>query len=88
MLTANSDSSYVFFLYEEGGIQWTTSTPPTVGLNAGDGETFASVTGTNTPNVINIDSTTNIGIPGMWAFQVNAAQVTGRPHIGRVSRKS
>ena len=51
--------------------------PATVGLNAGDSMTFASVTGTNTDAVLNIDTTTNIGTAGMWAFQVNAAQITG-----------
>ena len=48
-----------------------------MGLNAGDGINFANVTGTNTDDVINIASTTNIGIPGMWAFKVNQAQITG-----------
>ena len=43
--------------------------PATVGINAGDGINFETVTGTNTDAVINIASTTNIGIPGMWAFQ-------------------
>ena len=51
--------------------------PATVGLNAGDGVTFETVTGTNTDDIINIASTTNIGIAGLWAFKVNQAQITG-----------
>ena len=51
--------------------------PATVGLNAGDNVTFASVTGSNTNDVINIEQTTNIGVPGIWAFQVNGAEVLG-----------
>ena len=51
--------------------------PATVGLNAGDGVNFVNVTGSNTDDIINIASTTNIGIPGMWAFKVNGAQITG-----------
>ena len=43
--------------------------PATVGINAGDGMNFETVTGTNTDAIINISSTTNIGIPGMWAFK-------------------
>ena len=49
----------------------------TVGLNAGDSINFVNVTGTNSPDLINISSTSNIGIPGMWAFQVNTAQISG-----------
>lgn len=51
--------------------------PATVGLNAGDSVTFSTVTGSNTGAIINVSSTTNIGIPGMWAFQVNQAQISG-----------
>ena len=49
----------------------------TVGFNAGDMENFATVPGSNTANVINISSTSNVGIPGMWMFQVNGVQITG-----------
>ena len=50
----------------------------TVGLNAGDAMMNSlTVTGSNTADVINIASTTNIGIQGIWAFQVNQAQITG-----------
>ena len=54
--------------------------PATVGLNAGDGTNFVNVTGTNTNDIINIASTTNMGITGMWAFKVNQAQITGTVH--------
>lgn len=52
----------------------------TVGLNAGDSVNFVTVTGTNSPNLTNITSTSNIPgdpVPGMWAFQVNTAQISG-----------
>ena len=51
--------------------------PATVGLNAGDNKTFASVTGSNTNDIINIEQTSNIGVPGIWVFQVNGAEVLG-----------
>ena len=40
---------------------------------------FTNVANSHTDAVINniISSTTNIGIPGMWAFQVNTAQISG-----------
>lgn len=52
--------------------------PATVGINAGDGMRHEDVTGSNTNDVINIEETTNIGVPGIWAFQVNGAEVLGK----------
>ncbi|XP_064407749.1 sushi, nidogen and EGF-like domain-containing protein 1 [Halichondria panicea] len=43
-------------------------TPAQVGFNAGDGKRFFSVPGSL---IMNIDSTTNVNIPGVWTFQVN-----------------
>ena len=51
--------------------------PATVGFNAGDMISFELVTGSNTDAVINISSTTNVGVPGKWAFKVNNATLTG-----------
>ncbi len=74
--------SFAKFLYADGEIQWTTGdasggingfggTPAQVGFNAGDGERFFSVPGSQTNGIMNIDSTTNVNIPGVWIFQVN-----------------
>ena len=57
--------------------------PATVGINAGDGVRAVNVTGTNTNNVINIENTTNIGVPGIWVFQVNGADGLGNVFIAR-----
>ena len=57
--------------------------PATVGINAGDGVRAVNVTGTNTNNVINIENTTNIGVPGVWVFQVNGAEGLGNVFIAR-----
>ena len=73
-------NSFVIFLY--GEIQWTTGdssggsgglggTQAQVGFNAGDGVRFASVPGSQTADIININTTTNVGIPGVWIFQVD-----------------
>ena len=70
------------FLYADGLIQWTTGnssggsngtggTPAQVGFNAGDGVIYAAVPESRTADIIDIDTTSNIGIPGVWAFQVN-----------------
>ncbi len=74
--------SYVKFLYADGEIQWTTGdasngingfggTPAQVGFDAGDGERFFSVPGSQTNEIANIASTTNVNVPGVWTFRVN-----------------
>lgn len=74
------------FLYADGEIQWTTGdasggangmggTPAQVGFNAGDGVNYAAVPESRTADIINITTTSNIGIPGVWAFQVNQESI-------------
>ena len=86
MLVSDGSLSFVMFLYADGKIQWTTGdasggmgglggTPAQVGFNAGDGVRSASVPGSQTPAIINITMTTNIGVPGLWIFQVNEEEV-------------
>ena len=40
------------------------------GVSAGDGVNFITIPGSLTPNIINIDNTSNIGVPGVWMFKV------------------
>ena len=79
-------SAFVIFLYADGGIQWTTGdasggvdgvggTPAQVGFNAGDGLRFATVPNSQTPEIINISSTSNVGIPGVWIFRVDQGEI-------------
>ena len=76
----------MIFLYADGEIQWTTGdasggangmggTPAQVGFNAGDGVNYAAVPESRTSEIINITTTSNIGIPGVWAFQVNRESI-------------
>ncbi len=82
VLMTDGTVSYVKFLYADGEIQWTTGdasggtdgfggTPAQVGFDAGDGERFFSVPGSQTNDIANIASTTNVNVPGVWTFQVN-----------------
>ena len=82
VLMTDGTSSFVKFLYADGEMQWTKEdasgstngfggTPAQVGFNAGDGKRFFSVPGSLTNRIMNIDSTTNVNIPGVWTFQVN-----------------
>lgn len=76
------------FLYADEGIQWTTGDdcpsggvnglggiPAQVGFNAGDGAHFFTVPESQTTAVINISMTSNIGVPGVWVFQVNGDEI-------------
>ena len=45
------------------------------GYNAGDGTVSYTIPGSLTEEIINIDSTTNVGVPGMWVFRVDQEQL-------------
>ena len=85
-MVTNGRRSFAIFQYADGEIQWITGdasggtsgfggTPAQVGFNAGDGERFASVTGSQTSDIVNIDSTTNIDRPGVWIFRIDEEEI-------------
>ena len=45
-----------------------------MGYDAGDGEWFENVPGSGTASIINITRTSNVGVNGVWTFQLNAAE--------------
>ena len=62
-------------------MQWTTGdnsggngglggTEALAGINVGDGVNSTTIPGSLTPSIINIAQTSNVGIPGIWMFQV------------------
>ena len=83
MLVTDGRLSFVIFLYAEGLIQWTTGDdrggtnglggiPAQVGFNAGNGGEYASVNGSLTPDIVNIDDRIgNTGLKGVWVFRVD-----------------
>jgi len=83
VLVTDGRLSFVIFLYAEGLIQWTTGdasggtngfggTPAQVGFNAGDGIQYASVQGSQTADIVNIDERLgNTGLKGVWIFRVD-----------------
>ena len=87
ILISDGPFTFVMFLYADGLIQWTTGdasdgingfggTPAQGGFNAGDGVRFFSIPGSQTADIINIATTSNIGIPGMWIFRVDLSMIT------------
>ena len=84
VLATDGDRSYALFLYED--IQWTTSSdsggvgglggnPAIVGFNAGDGVRSVEIPDSNTNEIVNIETTSNIGVPGLWVFRVDEQEI-------------
>ena len=90
VLATTVTGSFVIFLYADGRIQWTTGRASggtnglggdeaVAGINAGDGVNSITIPGSQTPSIINIAQTSNVGIPGVWMFAVEGTNV--RMHV-------
>ena len=86
VLITDGECSFVTYLYADRLIQWTTGdasggdgglggTPAQAGLDAGDQVRSFSIPGSQTPAIINIDRTSNVGVPGQWTFRVDQNDV-------------
>ena len=85
VLVTDGTLSFAIFLY--GDIQWTTvgtDNPALVGVNVGDGIQQLNVSESLTEDIINITTTTNIGVPGVWIFQLNGADISIDPVKGNL----
>ncbi|XP_041485569.1 LOW QUALITY PROTEIN: sushi domain-containing protein 2-like [Lytechinus variegatus] len=85
-----TDGRYSFVIFNYGDINWTTGTasdgnifsglggtPAQVGFNAGDGVNYYSVSGSRTDSIVDIETTSNIGVPGRWVFRVDNSNIGG-----------
>ncbi|XP_059559814.1 sushi, nidogen and EGF-like domain-containing protein 1 isoform X5 [Myotis daubentonii] len=45
------------------------------GFNAGDGRRYFSIPGSRTADMAEVETSTNVGVPGRWAFRIDDAQV-------------
>ena len=48
------------------------------GFNAGDGIRHFTINGSQTPAIVDIETTSNIGIPGKYLFRVDDATIITR----------
>ena len=73
-------------MYAFGRIQWTTGdnsggsggllgTEALAGFNAGNGINHYTIPGSRTSSIINIASTSNVGIQGTWMFKVGGVKL-------------
>ncbi|XP_030839937.1 uncharacterized protein LOC583108 isoform X2 [Strongylocentrotus purpuratus] len=75
-----TDGRYSFVIFNYGDINWAASgggTPAQVGFNDGDGVNFYSVPGSRTAAVIDIATTSNIGVSGRWVFRTDDSNIEG-----------
>ena len=87
--------TYAIYLYADGEIQWTTGdadggvnglggNPAQVGFNRGDGTDFGVIPMSGTADVINIASTSNVGVGGQYIFKISddpiAVEQSKTPH--------
>lgn len=54
------------------------------GFNGGNLTNFFSLPGSRTPEIVNIQETTNVNVPGRWAFKVDGKEID--PANGCTSR--
>ena len=92
ILATDGVESFVIFLYEFDGIQWNTPDSSggdhglgergaVAGINGGDNFTYFNIPGSLTPDIINVDQTSNVGIPGVWMFQVGKGNFISIFHV-------
>ena len=75
-MVTDGEISFVIFLYADDLIQWLWSEdhegiPAEVGVNAGDGIRFFRHPDSNTLNLLNISSSSNVDNPGVWIIRTD-----------------
>ena len=88
VLTTNGKQSYIVLNYDK--IQWTTGTASggnaytgqggkeaQAGFNSGDDTHYFNIPNSRTPDVIYIARTSNVDVPGVWAFRTDNFAVPG-----------
>jgi hypothetical protein len=74
IIATDGIKTFVLFLYED--IQWGSS-HNVIGFNAGDQERSYTLPESWTTNaILNLESTSNVGIPGAYIFRVDQTTIT------------
>lgn len=85
ILTTDGIHSFAINNYQDDGINWSSvlgtdgAIYAQAGFNDGDGVNYFLVPGSNTQDIINISSTSNVGIPGKWIFRLSYPSITINP---------
>ena len=76
VLATDGYKSFVIFLYAYERIQWTTGDDDGGVNGLGGDEAVAgyyyplTIPGSSTPQIINIDQNSNVGVPGTWIYKL------------------
>eukprot|EP00731_Ephydatia_muelleri_P016533 Em0009g957a len=70
VLATDNVRSYAILQYADGLIQWPSSGAQ-AGCNAGDGITYVNIPGSRTPSILNIATSSNVGVGGQWVFLIS-----------------
>ncbi|XP_064419080.1 sushi, nidogen and EGF-like domain-containing protein 1 [Latimeria chalumnae] len=87
VLITDGELAFTIFNYE--AVTWTTGMHASsggdfaglggiaaqAGFNAGDGRRYFNIPGSRTEDIVDVETTTNVGIPGRWVFRIDDAQV-------------
>ncbi|XP_029472488.1 sushi, nidogen and EGF-like domain-containing protein 1 [Rhinatrema bivittatum] len=87
VLITDGEFSFTIFNYES--VTWTTGMHASsggdfaglggiaaqAGFNAGDGKRYFNIPGSRTDDIVDVEMTTNVGIPGRWVFRIDDSQV-------------
>ena len=83
ILITDGTNSFVIFLYADNLIQWSRGIASTVdaqgGFNAGDGTRHFTIEGSQTTAIVDIETTSNIGVSGTYLFRVDDATIATPP---------
>ena len=88
-MATDGNSSFALFLYLDDGIQWTTGDDSggisglggieaQVGYDAGDYTNYYTINGSMTANIVDIETTSNVDIPGMYIFDFISNVTSGK----------
>ncbi len=82
MLVSDGVRSFALYLYADGLIQHSGSSyasPALVGYDYGDGNHYFNHPDSLSENITEIESTSNVNVPGMWIFRLDEEDIaTGR----------
>lgn len=82
-MVTDGTHSFVIFLYGDNLINWSVGQASSVhaqaGFNAGDGVRHYTVPGSRTSSIVNIETTSNIGVAGKYVFRVDEATIVTPP---------
>jgi len=72
VLATDGEKSFVFFRYVQ--ISWGEGT---MGFNAGDRMRSFSLPDSQTPEAVNVDEGSNVGVEGLYAYRVDLPEIIG-----------